>query len=317
LTLSRRGVTNKEVVNLNDVIAAYLKSPEYEKLISYHPNIEVKSDFTKDLLNIIGSPLHLSKTIMNLVSNAAEATVEGGEIIISTENRSFESHGHGHAGMREGDYAAVVISDTGVGISSEDKDRMFEPFYTKKVMGRSGTGLGLAVVWSTVQDHDGYIDVMTEEGMGTTFTLYFPGTREALTGKKAEPSIDAYQGNGESILVVDDIKEQREIAGAILTKLGYDVSTVSSGEKAVEYIRENDVDLIVLDMIMAPGIDGLDTYRRILEIKPGQKAIIASGFSETTRVKEVQRLGAGQYLKKPYTTEGIGAALQSELRKEK
>ncbi len=122
-------------------------------------------------------------------------------------------------------------------------------------------------------------------------------------------------GNGESILVVDDVKEQREIAGVMLKKLGYRVEIVENGEEAVDYLKNSAVDLIVLDMIMTPGMDGLDTYKRIIELHPAQKAVIASGFSETDRVKETQELGAGEYVKKPYSLEKIGLAVRTELNK--
>jgi CheY-like chemotaxis protein len=182
-------------------------------------------------------------------------------------------------------------------------------------MGRSGTGLGMAVVWGTVKDHEGYIDVQSIEGKGTTFSLYFPVTRKKEERKTDSPSIEEYVGSGESILVVDDVVEQREIASSLLGKLGYSVKSVSSGEEAIEYIKNNSVDLVVLDMIMDPGLDGLDTYGKILEIRQDQKAIIASGFSETDRVKAAQKLGAGQYVKKPYTLEKIGRAVKHELGK--
>ena len=180
-------------------------------------------------------------------------------------------------------------------------------------MGRSGTGLGLAVVWGTVKDHHGYIDVQSEEGKGSIFTLYFPVTRKELTKDQETVSSETYLGQGETILVVDDVKEQRELAMSMLTRLGYRVDAVSSGEEAVEYLKTNRVDLIVLDMIMDPGIDGLETYRRILEIHPRQKAIIVSGFSETDRVRKAQELGAGAYVRKPYLLEKIGLAIRQEL----
>jgi len=315
LTLARRGVAATEIVNLNNIITEYLDSPEYEKLKSFHPEVEVKTDLEKDLLNIMGSPVHVSKTVMNLVSNAAEAMPGGGRIIISTENRYIDTPVRGYDEVKEGDYATLTISDTGVGISSEDKEKIFEPFYTKKIMGRSGTGLGMAVVWGTVKDHKGYIDIQSAPKKGTSFTLYFPVTRKELQKNAYELSIDEYSGNGESILVVDDVKEQREIAVMIFSRLGYRVAAVSGGEEAVEYIRSTSIDLLVLDMIMDPGIDGLETYRRILEICPKQKAIIASGFSETQRVKEAQKLGAGKHVKKPYTIEKIGIAVKEELAK--
>jgi DNA-binding NtrC family response regulator len=115
---------------------------------------------------------------------------------------------------------------------------------------------------------------------------------------------------------VDDVQEQREIASGILTHLGYSVATVASGEEAVEHLTNNSVDLMVLDMIMDPGIDGLDTYKKIIKLRPRQEAIITSGFSETERVKECQRLGAGQFIQKPYTFERIGVAVKNAINKE-
>jgi len=211
----------------------------------------------------------------------------------------------------------LEVMDDGLGIAANDLDRIFEPFYTKKVMGRSGTGLGMAVVWGTIHDHNGYIDIKTSEGVGTTFTLYFPVIREKETTKKDLIPIEEYLGNQEKLLVIDDILEQREIAATMLSKLNYSVIAVSSGEKAIEYLSENSVDLIVLDMIMDPGIDGLETYKRIIEIHPNQKAIIASGYAETDRVREAQGIGAGDYIRKPYILEKIGLAVKNELARPK
>jgi len=292
-----------------------LKSPEFENLKVFHQAVEVETNLDKDLLNTKGSSAHLSKAIMNLISNAAEAMPDGGKMVISTENRYIDRPVRGYDDVEEGDYAIIKVSDSGVGISKEDMDNIFEPFYTKKVIGRSGTGLGMAVVWGTVKDHNGYIDVESVEGEGTTFTLYFPVTGERIPADGSGLTIEDYMGKGESILVVDDVGEQREIASVILKKLGYSVRTVSSGEEAVDYLRDNSVDLLVLDMIMYPGMDGLETYKRIIELHPGQKAVIASGFSETERVKEIQRLGGGKYIKKPYTMEKIGLAVKQELER--
>ncbi len=314
LTLARRGVSIAEVVNLNSTIVEYLKSPEFEKMKSFHPGLEIETMLEKNLMNVSGSPIHLSKTIMNLASNAAEAMPQGGKIIIYTGNTYIDKPIRGYDDVKEGDYVTVSVSDTGMGISDSEIERIFEPFFSKKEMGRSGTGLGMTVVWSTVKDHKGYIDVLSTEGKGTTFKLYFPVTRQKLI-KEKELFIKDYMGKGESILVVDDIKEQREIATNMLATLGYWVKSVSSGEEAMEYLKEHTVDLIVLDMVMDPSIDGLDTYKKILELHPGQKAIIASGFSETDRVKEAQKLGAEIYVKKPYTLAKLGISVKTELEK--
>jgi PAS domain S-box-containing protein len=313
LTLARRGVSGREVLNLNKIIADCQKSPEFEKLFSYHPFVRIKADLEPDLLNISGSSVHLGKTLFNLVSNASEAMPKGGILTIKTANRYLDRPIQGYDEVREGDYVVLSVSDTGEGIPAADLKRIFEPFYTKKVMGRSGTGLGLAVVWGTVKDHNGYINVESEEGKGSTFTLYFPVTREDITAEAAAISISEYMGKGESILVVDDVKEQRDLAAGMLRKLNYNVSSVSSGEEAVAYLKEHKIDLLVLDMIMDPGMDGLDTYKEVLEIHPQQKALIVSGFSESDRVITAQDLGAGAYVRKPYVIEKLGLAVKKEV----
>ena len=314
LTLARRGVAVTEVVNLNDIITEYLESLEFEKLKNFHPKTKIEINLSSDLLNIAGSPVHLAKTVMNLVSNAAEASPDGGRITISTNNQYVDQIIRGYDEVKEGDYVLLTVADEGIGISAEDKEKIFEPFYSKKVMGRSGTGLGMAVVWGSVKDHCGYINVVSAEGKGTEFKLYFPVTRKKSKAIDADHSITEYAGNGEKILVIDDVREQRDIASMMLTKLGYAVSSVSSGEEAIEYMKTKSADLLILDMIMDPGIDGLQTYKNILKLHPGQKAIIASGFSETERVKEAHRLGASQYLRKPYALKKMGMAVRTELQ---
>jgi two-component system, cell cycle sensor histidine kinase and response regulator CckA len=315
LTLARRGVSVSVVVDMNRIVSDFLNSPVFEKLKDYHPLATFRMELDKDLLPIKGSPIHLEKTVMNLISNAAEAIIGEGEVVVRTENRYVDRSIRGYDHVREGEYAVLTVSDSGSGIAGDDLDKIFEPFYTKKIMGRSGTGLGLAVVWGTVKDHDGYIDVQSEKGKGSTFTLYFPVTREKRADDLKKMPLDRYRGEGESILVVDDVPEQREMAAGMLTSLGYRVAVVSSGEEAVEYLKTHKVDLMVLDMIMDPGMDGLETYRSILEIAAGQKAIIVSGFSETDRVKKAQEMGAGAYVRKPYVLEKIGLAIRHELNR--
>ncbi|MCP5053424.1 MAG: response regulator [bacterium] len=315
LTLARRGVEVKEAVNLNNIVNEFMKSPELEKICSYRPNARIEIKLEDKLKNTLGSPVHLSKTLMNLVSNATEAMPVGGLVTIATRNLLVEEPIPGHEDIPAGNYAVLDVTDTGIGISPHHIDKIFEPFYTKKKMGKSGTGLGMAVVWSTVQDHNGYITVESSKNKGASFSLYFPTTRRKLEEEAVQTTIDELIGDGESILVVDDIEEQREAAVLILEQLGYEVKAVSCGEAAVEWIKDNPVDLMVLDMIMEPGIDGLETYRQISQIHPGQKAVIVSGFSETAEVRKAQKLGAGIYIKKPYGIEKIGIAVKNELEK--
>ncbi|MEN8757801.1 MAG: response regulator, partial [Desulfobacterales bacterium] len=305
----------KQPINLNDIVKAYLERPEFEKLISFHPDVNVRFDGTRNLKYIYGSPLHMDKTVMNLVSNAAEAMPNGGRLVISTENIDLSAPYKGHEVVQIGSYVTLTIEDNGTGISPSDIEHIFEPFYTKKVMGRSGTGLGMAVVWGTVKDQKGFIDVQSTKGKGTCFKLYFPASANSAGKKEPVENGEMFRGDGESILVVDDVKEQREIAGNILTELGYGVVTAQSGEKAIEYLKSKSVDLVILDMIMDPGIDGYETYRIISEMIPNQKVIIASGYSDSDRLKKTQQIGARAFIRKPYSIETIAKIVDNELKK--
>ncbi len=315
LTLARRGVDVQTAVNLNDIVDEYLQSPEHEKVTGFYRSILFDIQLDPDLPNILGSEIHLSKTLMNLVSNGAEAiSQEGGRICISTFKKHLDGPLNGFQTIAEGDYAVLRIEDSGVGLSADEMTNIFEPFYTKKKMGRSGTGLGMSVVSSTVKDHKGYINLISTVGQGTCFELYFPVTHQVIQDKTNHFSMEDYMGK-ESVLVIDDVPEQREVATIILCKLGYRVATVASGEAALAHIEKEPSDLLLLDMIMDPGIDGLETYRQILKINPGQKAVIASGYAETDRVREVIRMGAGAFVRKPYSLERLGVAVREVLDK--
>jgi two-component system cell cycle sensor histidine kinase/response regulator CckA len=208
LTIARGVAATKEVLNLNTIVEEYLHSPEHKKLEAMHPSVIFKTELDIDLLNTSCSPVHIKKTLMNLVTNASEAIEGMGTVRISTLNQYLDEPLKGYEDVRIGEYAVLSVSDDGTGISREDLERIFEPFYTKKIMGRRGTGLGLAVVWNTVQDHNGYINVKTSE-RGTVFELYFPVTREEVASKREEVHLEDYLGHGEKMLVVDDEQRQR------------------------------------------------------------------------------------------------------------
>ena len=314
LTITRGVATGRDILNLNTLVTGHLASAEHQLLEKTNAEVNFEVDLEPRLLNIRGSETHVRKTLLNLVVNATEAIEESGKVSISTENRYLDEPLLGYEDVRQGEYAVLRISDNGCGISQKDLERIFEPFYTKKVMGRSGTGLGLAVVWNTVQDHNGYINVNSNEN-GTVFELYFPATRQELLIRETTVSLEAYLGRGETVLVVDDEERQREIATKMLSKLGYAAEAVSSGEEAVMHVKERPVDLILLDMVMPKGMDGQETYEAIIKIWPGQKAVIASGYAKTQAVRVAQKLGAGEYIKKPYTLEKLGMALKKELEK--
>ncbi len=247
---------------------------------------------------------------MNLVANAAESINGNGCVEVSSYNRYVEQHIAKKISIAKGEYVVLKVADTGVGISDDDIKNIFEPFYTRKQMGRSGTGLGLYIVWNTVQDHHGGILVDSDDS-GTAIELYFSATREKLIPKSESIEIERLKGNVESILVVDDEQLQRNIAEQILNFLNYSVVTVNSGEEAIKYLNETTVDLVLLDMLMAPGINGRQTYEEIIKNNPNQKVIIVSGFSEDDEVKATIQLGAVELIKKPYTMNTIGRAVKN------
>lgn len=311
LTVARGAANVRELHSLRVLVTEYLNSPEGTNLSTLHPTIKIDLEHDADNGTILCSPVHIKKCIMNLVTNAAEAIEGAGKIKIRVSEQT--SLGDVDSGMVAHDYVNLSVTDNGTGISDKDLDHIFEPFYTKKVMGRSGTGLGLAVVWNTVQDHGGAIQVDSGGG-GTTFTLSFP--RYEKIERKAEAAFDpvSIQGKGQRILIVDDEPMLRDIAKQILLSLGYKVEVAESGEDALYFLSSNRVELVLLDMFMDPGLNGCQTYEHIQRIYPEQKALIASGYSKSDDVKKALRLGVGGFIEKPYSLAQLGRAVAKILQ---
>ncbi len=312
LTLGRRGVDALEAVNMDEIVQDYFTSPEYAALTQRHPDISFTIDMKARELNILGSPVHLSKCLMNLISNAAEAMPDGGRICVTTHGCVIKKSEQPDTGIKKGRYVKLIVSDSGIGISSADLKKIFDPFYTKKKMGTSGSGLGMTIVWTTVKDHKGFINVKSSSGEGTTFNLYFPVTQKLNRRKKQYDPI-SIRGHGEKILVVDDMPEQRHLASNMLTALGYDVDCASTGEDAVDYITVNDTDLILLDMVLESRFDGFETFKAIKKLKPRLPVIIVSGLSKMEKITRTLELGARQHIKKPYSLKTIGLAIRKEF----
>ncbi len=306
LTMGRRGHFTQSALNMNDIVKQVVN-----ELSTNQEAVVLALDLDDNLLNVMGGAAQIHRMITNLVCNALDAVRDAGKVSVTTTNYYADRNAvTSYAHVPRGEYVKLIIADTGCGISNGDVQKIFDPFFSTKTSDkRRGSGLGLSIVDAVVKDHGGYIDLQSETGVGTTFYIYFPVTRET-----AEPeSSDRVEGGSERVLVVDDDEVQREVTTRLLRKLGYKVSTAGSGEEAVEALKVNPQDLVVLDMIMPPGIDGTDTYRRILELNPAQRAIIISGYSESDRVEEAQRLGAGEFVRKPLTLKVIAAALRREL----
>ena len=310
LTMARRGRYEMSPVDLNQVIDSYMQSTDFSKLKLSFPGVNIRVEVDRTILRVYGSASHLSKVVMNLVINAFDAMPCGGELTIRTESKYVEKLTSGYDNIEKGKYVLLTISDTGIGIDKNDYRRLFEPFYTKKKMGRSGSGLGLAIVYGVIKDHNGYVDIRSEIDRGSDFIVYLPVV--GIVSSEEENAVVDIRGS-EKILVVDDVEEQRELAATILSSLGYHVDVAADGRTAVEHLKDSSVDVVVLDMIMEDDFDGLDTYREIIKRRPDQKAIIASGFSETDRVKEAEKLGVGKYIRKPYNMQILGKAIREVL----
>ena len=310
LTLARRGRYEMNTIDLNEVVEAYLASANLDELKTNNPRVIIEEKLDPNIGKIKGSVPHLLKVIMNLVVNAYDAMPNGGRLTLETTQTYAEKLAGGYADITKGQYIIFRVKDNGIGIEDKYLKHIFEPYYSRKAMGSSGTGLGLSVVYGIIKDHKGYYDVSSRVGEGTDFALYFPVSDQE---QHLAPLNDSDYSGCESVLVVDDVEEQRIIASELLLGLGYKVNTATNGHEAVEYLSDQSVDLVVLDMIMEKDFDGLDTYNKIIESYPGQKAIIVSGFSATDRVNKALNLGVGQYIKKPYTLQQLGKAVREEL----
>lgn len=313
LTVARGVAHTKEKHNLTSIIQEYLESPEFEKLQSLHPEISFIQQLDAPQPWIYCSSVHIKKCLMNLVTNAAEAIEGEGTVVISTSNRNLEQNASDESD-RESDRQQVILSvqDSGTGISDNDLNHIFDPFYSKKALGRSGTGLGLTVVWNTMEDHQGKVTVENTE-TGTCFHLCFPLRKGQNAHQKIFKDSELLSGNDEHILVVDDEPQLRDLSSQMLRTMGYVAVSVASGEEAITFLKETPVDLVVLDMLMEPGMNGVQTYEEILKLYPDQKAIIASGFSESDNVKKALQLGAAQFIKKPYSVNYLSRVVKETL----
>jgi signal transduction histidine kinase len=312
LTIARNVASVKEAVNLNDLIAELLGSPEWQRIEEIFPEVRITQRLDSQLALISCSHVHIRKCIMNLLYNGIEASAPVGQVVIFTgiekKGNSFSEEDSG-----ESQYVYFSIQDSGPGIGSEHIDHIFEPFYTTKKMGHSGSGLGLSVVWSTVEEHGGEIRIR-DSSNGARFTILFPALKKDAFKPETDNPVpfESLKGEG-SILLVDDEPELREIGSEMARMLGYSVSLAPSGEEAIKMFQACDFDVVVLDMLLGDGINGREAYEQMLAIKPGQKAIIASGYSTSLDVEKTLELGAHSIIKKPYSLNDIGLAIKKCL----
>ena len=313
VTIARGGASKKTVENINTILLNHLNSLEHGERLANFPNAVIQTKLHKNLHNTCCSPQHIHKILLNLIGNSLEVIEVKGIIHIATNNCKFSHPLETNRNKaQDKDYIKLTISDNGPGISKEDTECIFDPFYTTKVMGKSGTGLGLAIVWNIVQDHDGWIEVKDNKP-GALFEIYLPATHELVCPLQDCQTAESLQGNGETILLIDDQFEQNEIIEKALKKMGYVTYSVTSGEEGIAFIKSKSVDLVLLDMMMGEGLNGRETFERILQIQPQQKAIVISGYAKNTEILKAKDLGIADFIEKPVTMSKIGVAIRQSL----
>ncbi len=245
----------------------------------------------------------IEQVLMNIYINAADAMPGGGDLFLVTENGTHEMMKGQPYSPKPGRYVQLQITDTGSGIDEKTMERIFDPFFTTKEMGR-GTGLGLASAYGIVKAHGGYIDVRSEMGIGTTFTIYLmTSENKAVEFEKKPEKIVKGQGK---ILLVDDEEIVTRVGAEMLQRAGYSVISATSGQEALEIYRENhgDIALVILDMIM-PDLGGGELFDLIKKINPGARVLLSSGYSLNGQASEIMARGCDGFIQKPFNLEQV------------
>lgn len=314
VTIARNGTSVKTIENINTVILDHLNSLEHLERLADFPHIIIQTSLHKNLANTCCSPQHLHKILLNLIGNSLEVVDDQGIIQIATENCTFTHPLNTDlTGSGAEEYVKLTVADNGPGIKAEDLEYIFDPFYTTKVMGKSGTGLGLSIVWNIIQDHKGWIEIKDNKP-GAVFEIYLPASPEAISRQQDCGPLDFWQGNGETVLLIDDQQEQNELMEKVLRKMGYTPYSVTTGEAGIALLRTRPVDLVLLDMMMGDGLNGRETYEQILQINPHQKAIVISGYARNEEIARIKAMGIKDFIEKPVTIHKIGHTLRKCLR---
>jgi phosphoserine phosphatase RsbU/P len=311
LTLGRQGRVPKDPIDLSRAVANAVLHGGARGTASARVSIEA----AREALSVLASEAHLIRAVSNLVQNAVESSL-GGNVVIKTSRVSLAEPLNGYETVEPGEYGVVSVTDDGLGIGAEHLPRIFEPFFSTKVVGeQSGSGLGLAIVHSVVKEHSGFVDVQSVKGQGTTFSLYLP---LATNTRPSDAASTVARGGDARLLVLDDDPVQRRTAHRILSHLGYQVEVVSTGQEAYDrcFQPSNDgkipFDLLIFDVVLNERVDGLELCERIRERAPGQRALLVSGHAQTKRLERAVQSGL-RWLAKPYTATGLAAAVDQAL----
>jgi CheY-like chemotaxis protein len=303
LAFSRKIESELEPVDLNQAVERMV-----ELLKNTLPKmIDIQLRLGFDLRLIHADPAQLEQIIMNLCINAGDAMPEGGKLLLATENVILdEAYCKRHLGAVPGQYTCLNVVDTGCGMDAQTLLRIFEPFYTTKEVGR-GTGLGLAMVYGIVKNHNGYITCDSVPGEGTTFHVYFPVIhRDSDTRVVESPAQEETPGGNETLLLVDDEELIIEVFSEVFTQFGYNVMTAENGEEALAILRERNAEcaLVILDLDM-PVMGGEKCFVKIREICPSAKIIISSGHPVKGDMRRIVEEEADGFISKPYLAKNI------------
>lgn len=271
-------------------------------------DIRVEQDFAKDLVPVLADQGQIEQILMNLYVNAADAMPNGGTLSLKTENVNHGNFSHRAYEVKPGKYALLSVRDTGTGMDKKTLERIFEPFFTTKSVGK-GTGLGLASVYGIVKAHDGYVDVESEWGRGSTFHIYLPAGGKRVV-RERETTSRLTRGH-EKVLLVDDEEMILDVGEKILKAIGYDVSLARSGHEAIEVYKyqNNHVDLVLLDMIM-PDMCGGEAYDSLKKINPDVKVLLSSGYSIDGQATEILKRGCNGFIQKPFNIEQLSQKIR-------
>lgn len=309
------GGLEKTVIDSATFLSEVANGEDIAAIREARPKLRLEINLADQLASVEGSAQHLRRAIENLIAFAAENAPENGLVTITADSQRIE-RSHGRAAAKPGEYLVISVTDNGAGLNVEDLDRLFEPFYTLRI-GRNISGLSLPLVYRVITDHGGRLDVTSAPGRGTTFFVYLPAA--GISDAEAIELRPDYSG-GETILLIDDHAGQRADAAAILTGQGYRVIPVPDGHAAVAELQKSmhegsadRIDLAVIDFVLGEAFDGFETYKKMIEIRPRQKAILASGFTDLARLTDAKRAGVARCIPKPYVADVLTRAVREVL----
>ena len=308
LGFARGGKYEVRPTDLNEIIK---KSSEMfgrtKKEVVIHPK------YQKNIWTVEIDRGQINQVLLNLYVNAWQAMPEGGDLLIQTKNITLDENYVKPSKLKPGRYVKISVTDTGVGMDESTRQRIFDPFFTTREMGR-GTGLGLASVYGIIKNHDGIINVDSEEGEGTTFNIYLPATEKETIQKEHLPE-EVLKG-AETVLLVDDEDMIIDACEQLLEEMGYKVLIAKGGKDAIKVYKKNmdAIDMVILDMIM-PDMGGGETYDKLKEINPKIKVLLASGYSIDGQASEILDRGCNGFIQKPFQMENLSRKIKEVLEK--